>query len=137
MVDALLADKPVIAMLVDEYRDTNASQTVHFRYLLEADVYMRARTPDMCAELVGLILDGSDPKKDKRRSFAREFVRPHGLARRAGDVAATAIVMAAEGKTSAEINAEIARTGPGEGGPIGSGIEAETARRGDVGAIVR
>lgn len=108
MVDALLADRPVIALLVDEYRNTNASRAVHFRYLLDADVYMRAGTPDRCAELIGEMLQGGDPKRDARRQFTIDFVRPRGFDRPAGEVAARAIEMAAQRLTATQISARTA-----------------------------
>ena len=110
MVDALLADKPVVTMLVEEYGGTNAAQAVHFRYLLDADVYARASSPDMCAHLVARLLDGEDPKRESRRRFALDFVRPRGLETSAGEIAAKAIVLAAEGKTATEINAAVDAT---------------------------
>jgi hypothetical protein len=104
MVDALLADRPVIAMMVKEYSETNAAQAAHFRYILDADVYERATTPGACAELVGRVLDGDDPKKDSRQRFAVDFVRPLGLDMSSGRAAASAIEMAARGMSPPKID---------------------------------
>ena len=108
MVDALLGGRPVITLLVEEYRDTNASQAVHFRYVLDADVYLRTHTTDGCAELIAGLLDGSDSNRESRRRFALNFVRPHGLDRPVGELAAKAIEMAAHGKSAVEITEDIA-----------------------------
>ena len=107
MVDALLADRPVIALLVEEYQNTNALQAVHFRYLLNADVYERADTTERCAEVITDLLDNQDSKKENRHEFVLECVRPHGLHRPAGEVAAQAIELAALGKSAAEIDSDI------------------------------
>ena len=111
MVDALVADRPVIAMLVPEYSDTNASQAVHFKHVLDADVYMRATSPQMCSELVSEVLDGKDPKRGNRRRFALNFVRPYGIETRAGEIAAKAIEMASRGMTGHQINEQIVSVG--------------------------
>ena len=111
MVDAVLADRPVIALLVDRYRDTNASQAVHFQQILKADVYERAYTTDQCVDFIAALLDGNDTRTEQRRRFALDHVRPYGLDVPAGAIAATAIELAASGRTADEINQVIgART---------------------------
>jgi hypothetical protein len=107
MVDALLADRPVIALLVEEYQNSNASQAVHFRYLLDAGVYERAQTTDTCAQLVVELLDGKDRKQEERHRFAIEFVRPHGRGMSAGEAAAKTIEMAARRRSAADIREAI------------------------------
>jgi hypothetical protein len=121
MVDALLADRPVVAMLVEEYRNTNASQAVHFRYILDADVYHQVEAVAGGAGIIAELLEGNDSKKENRRQFALDFVRPWGLSRSAGEVAAQAIVLAAAGKNAAQINAEIDAAAPVAGGKTHGG----------------
>lgn len=124
MVDALLADRPVIAMTVKEYAETNASQAAHFRYLLDADVYEQAPTPDACAELVRRSLDGEDAKRASRKRFALDFVRPHGLETPAGENAARAMEMAAQGVPAASIDEALA-TAAREGATVAPASAAE------------
>ena len=54
------------------------------------------------------LMAGRDPKKESRRRFAMQYVRPHGLSTAAGEVAAHALEMAALGRNAKEINADIA-----------------------------
>ena len=108
MVDALLADRPVITLLVEEYQNTNAARAVHFRRILDADVYLRAETTDECAQLIADIIDGHDPKRENRRRFVLKYIRPRGLDVPAGAIAARAIEMAGKGKTVAQIDQQIA-----------------------------
>ena len=107
MVDAVLADRPVIALLPEEYRQANASQAVHFKLLLDAEIYERAATPQECVPLIRA-LETSDPRREARRRFALKYVRPQGLDRSAGEICARAIELLAEGKTAAQIRAALA-----------------------------
>lgn len=97
MVDAVLADRPVIALLPEEYSRSNAAEAVHFKLLLDAEMYERARTPQECVPLLAA-LHTTDARKDARRRFALNFVRPQGLDQPAGEVAARAIEKLAQGK---------------------------------------
>jgi hypothetical protein len=103
MVDALLMNKPVITLLVDQYRDTNASKAVHYRYLLDAEVYLRSFTTEEAVGLIARLHYEGDSTHARREQFKLDFIRPHGLHRPAGAVAALAIQLAAEGKDPKEI----------------------------------
>ncbi|RJQ38996.1 MAG: hypothetical protein C4555_04225 [Dehalococcoidia bacterium] len=107
MVDAVIADCPVITLLVDEYRNTNASRAVHFQYILDAGVYEQAETVEQATSVIADLLDGKDAKRENRRKFILDFIRPYGLELSAGEVAARAIELAARGKSAAQINSEI------------------------------
>ena len=107
MVDALVSDRPVVAMMVSEYADSNASKAVHFKYILDAGAYEQARTSVDAATIVGRILGGVDDRREARPRFVRDFVRPHGLGIPAGAVAARAIVMAASGDGATRIKESI------------------------------
>ena len=107
MVDALVSGRPVVALMVKEYADTNASKAIHFKHILDAGVYHEARTVENAATIIGRLLDGVDEKRDVRTRFTRDFVRPYGAEISAGTVASKAIVMAAVGKNAAQIHQEI------------------------------
>ena len=103
MVDALLADKPVVVLLVEEYSQTNAAQAIHFRYILNEDVYERAGSVREAASIVSRILNGEDNKRENRRKFVFKFVRPNGFEWSAGELCALAIEWLGQKKTISEI----------------------------------
>lgn len=98
-IEAMILGKPVIALVTDRYRATQR-ETQHFRQLLEKDAIYLAEPIAACAEIVRGILAGRDAKKDKRNAFIGEFVRPRGLDRAAGSVAAEEIEALVEPSTS-------------------------------------
>jgi hypothetical protein len=103
MVDAIVSDRPVVALLVDEYANTNASRAVHFKYIIDAEVYEVAHTTEEAARIVGQILGGADEKREYRAKFTRDFVRPYGPEVSAGLAASTAITTAATGKNAMQV----------------------------------
>jgi hypothetical protein len=103
MVDALVSDRHVVALMVEEYANTNASKAVHFKYIIDAGVYEVAHTTEEAARIVGQILGGADEKREYRTKFTRDFVRPYGPEVSAGLAASTAITMAATGKNAMQV----------------------------------
>lgn len=95
MVDAIMANCPVIAMTVPEYSQVNAAKAVHFQYLLNAEIYDRADSPEICTGIVGRLLDGKDEHAEQRELFVNEYVWPRGRDRTAGQVQAEEIIRAA------------------------------------------
>lgn len=91
MIDALIADKPVIALMVDEYRSTQ-SVAQHFQYVLESGALEKAKGVNACVSAIGKLLKGLDAHQQERQKFVREFVRPRGLSVSAGDAAAEEII---------------------------------------------
>jgi hypothetical protein len=77
MIEAAILGRPVLTVLMPEFRD-NQEGTIHFRYLLEGqDALLRAsRSLDEHARHVADILDGRDPDPDRSGRFVRAFVRP-------------------------------------------------------------
>jgi hypothetical protein len=92
MVDAILADCPVVALLVNEYSNTNASQAVHYKYILDADVYEKVTSVNEAFKAVVRLCKQQDSKNEQRRKFALNFVRPNGFEKTAGENAANAII---------------------------------------------
>ena len=107
MVDALVSDRPVVAMMVEEYANTNASKAVHFKYIIDAGVYEVAHTTEEAARIVGRILGGADKKRESRTRFTRNFVRPYGPEVSAGVAGSTAITMAVSGNSAAQVHEAI------------------------------
>lgn len=113
MIDALIYDKACVSPITEKYRRTQTA-AVHFQYLMKSGALALCEGTDGMGDVVaGLILGASDPTAENRRRFVREFVRPHGLDRRAGDVAAEAIERLGKGDRPADIvrdgRADIAR----------------------------
>ena len=109
MLDAVILDRPVLALLVEEYRDRNTAQAVHFRLILDADVYERPETITECLSAVQQLLDGKDGKGENRHRFVDRFVRPRGPGRAAGEISAQVIELAAHrGMSVADIEEELA-----------------------------
>jgi tRNA A-37 threonylcarbamoyl transferase component Bud32 len=107
MVDALVSDRPVIAMMVEEYANSNASKAVHFKYIIDAGVYDEAHTTEAAATNIGRLLDGIDSRREARTEFTRDFVRPYGRNISAGFAASKAIEMAASGESADRIHSTL------------------------------
>jgi hypothetical protein len=77
MVEAAIVGRPVLTVLLPEFRD-NQEGTVHFHYLLDGpDALLRAtRSLEDHALEVATLLDGGDPDPDRSARFVRRFVRP-------------------------------------------------------------
>jgi hypothetical protein len=106
MIDAVIADQPCITIMPEQYRATQ-TQAVHFQHLLESGALEVVSDAAQCVDAVERLWNGVDSKKEARRRFVRQFVRPHGLARAAGEMAAQAIEIAALKQSASEINTVI------------------------------
>lgn len=87
IIDSLIADCPGIAILTDEYRLTQI-ETKHFNQLVAADALSLAHGAEEVPNLLGRLLRGDDEKKEKRRAFVKNFIRPCGLEISAGEATA-------------------------------------------------
>ena len=96
MIDAVVADRPCVALMVPEY-DGTQRHALHFKYLVQARTLELAESPGACAEVLLALMRGADSTRDARRRFVESFVRPRGLDLPAGVLAAHAIVLAAQG----------------------------------------
>ena len=95
MIDALIIDKPGIAIMTDEYRETQL-EAVHFQQFLKEDCLEVAKSPEHFCELVENFLEGRDIKMEQRRAFVRDYIRPLGLNVPAGTRAAREIELMAD-----------------------------------------
>lgn len=95
MLMAAIAGKPILTMLTDTYRATQG-ETQHFTQLLEHDVLDVSTNDEEFAAAARRILDGKDIRRERRAAFIKKFLRPHGLARAAGEEAAAAIITLAQ-----------------------------------------
>lgn len=102
MIDAVINDKPCIAVMTAKYRATQA-QALHFKQLLDADVIEVAYSLSDALKKIEQILGGEDRCREQRKKFVEKFVRPRGVKRAAGEVAAVVIQSVAEGRSVAQI----------------------------------
>jgi hypothetical protein len=106
MIESAIVDVPCVAVIEEKYRSWQTDMG-HFHHLLDGN-FLEVRYSNKSAiEAVAGILNGQDSRRDQRRAFVREFIRPLGLGRPASGILAHAIKMAAERKTAAEITEAI------------------------------
>lgn len=91
MIDAIIADKPVISIILPQYERTQ-TQTLHFKYLMDSDVLLPVFRVEDFPKQLAKILDGVDSCKEQRRLFLKRMVRPRGIAKSAGASAVLAIL---------------------------------------------
>jgi hypothetical protein len=97
VLEAAIVDKPCVTITTDHYR-AKQTGTGHFRHLLQADFLEVARSFSEASSIIAGILEGRDAKKDQRKRFVREFIRPPGMDKPASEVMAEAIEAAARAK---------------------------------------
>jgi hypothetical protein len=106
MLDAVLCDRPCLALTVERYRRTQ-SDTAHFRRIQESKALLRAGSIRRTIALIKEILDGKDRTAAARRDFSATYARPRGVGAAAGEAAAMAIELAAQRLSADAITAAI------------------------------
>jgi hypothetical protein len=76
--------------MTEHYRNTQGG-IGHFKHLLEADFLEIAESFAAATDIVAAILQGRDLKREQRRRFVQEFIRPCGMNRPAAQIMAKAI----------------------------------------------
>lgn len=103
VIESIVAGKPCIAVLTEEYRKTQRD-TIHFQQLLDADALEQARS---CADVPSLLislLDGKDMHRSGREAFIAKYIRPRGITTPAGEIVADEVERIAENSRSARIH---------------------------------
>lgn len=90
MIEAVIAGKPVIALLRSEYAKTQ-SEAIHFQHLRDRGVLELAETLEAFAAITGALVRGSVGHRAEREAFVRELIRPQGIMKSGGDAAAEAL----------------------------------------------
>lgn len=99
IIETIITGKPGIALLTDTYKKTQG-ETKHFNQLIDADALEIAHGAGEVPAIVERLLKGEDPRRDKRLAFVARYVRPKGMDREAGDVAAEEIDHLIKAKTN-------------------------------------
>ena len=102
MVDALINNKPCVTVIAERYK--SQMEAAHFHHPLEADVLEIAHDTEGCVDIIERLTRGKDQRVEEWAQFLIDFVRPRGVSRQAGEVAAMAIEIASKGKNAASIN---------------------------------
>jgi hypothetical protein len=113
-IDAAAVDKPCITVLNEQHSDTQRD-IAHFQYLLNADFMEVVANPPEAAQTIAAVLAGRDAKRENRRRFVHDFVRPWGLERPAGRMMAAAIQAAGQRHNIEQLRTILAEAGDGPG----------------------
>lgn len=106
MIDAVIANRPCIALCVPQY-DLTQSKALHLKHLLEAGVFEIANGLDRCIELMRELDEGRDARTVNRLKFVEDFIRPRGLEKPASELAARAIEFVASGHNASSIDSAL------------------------------
>ena len=126
MLDAVLCNRPCLALAVTRYRSTQ-SDTTHFRRMHESQALLVARSVSQAVHILGRTLAGDDPTAVPRQRFAETYARPRGVGARAGEAAAIAIELSCQRLGASEITAAIDRELAARPVPAPPEIEPEPA----------
>ncbi len=107
MIDAVIADKPTISIQPPCYASTQ-EEAIHFQRLRDAGIFYLVDGHAAAVDQAAALLRGADDRQPQRQRFVLEFVRPWGLDRSAGMLAARAIELAAQRRDAHEIERELA-----------------------------
>jgi len=86
MIDAIIAGKPGMAFMPDEYKDSQM-ETLHFRHLFLTGALAGVKNGAEFAGALKNLLAGKDARRKNRENFVKKFIRPNGLGISAGEAA--------------------------------------------------
>jgi hypothetical protein len=110
LLEAAIADRPCLTILAERYRDTQ-QDIAHFQYLLNGDYLELAADIAQVSVIIGRILRGADAKRDNRRRFVRDFLRPWGIERPAAGIMAEVLEAAAKGQSIDQMQSSLSTAG--------------------------
>ena len=105
-LEAAVLDKPCLTVVTPM---TSAGQEMraHFKHLMDAEYIETAKDFPQLVTLIMQIVSGADPRRENRRKFVANFIRPHGLDVPASEVIGGAILAVARGRMPSEWKKEI------------------------------
>jgi hypothetical protein len=77
-LEAAILDKPCITVITPDSQ-SKQSGLGHFQHLINGGFLEVATDYAEAASRIGAILGGKDSRKNQRKQFVREFIRPRGL----------------------------------------------------------
>lgn len=114
MMEAMIVGKPVVVVKSDVYRETQ-EDAQHFKDFVASGGQEVIQSADAAAEAVSRLMDGVDTHAAARTTFVKTIIRPNGLTRPAGAIAADEIERCAR---SARVRPRIPGCAGGDGGEI-------------------
>lgn len=127
MLDAILCDRPCVAITAEEYKATQID-TDHFQRMLQSKALYVAHSIDDAVPVLRRLANGQDARGTARRAFMKTYARPRGLGADAGEAAALAIEHVAARRPLAELPAVLDRELSGRPDPAPPAVEPEPRR---------
>jgi hypothetical protein len=87
MLDAIVVGRPCAALMLEKYRSRQA-KTSYFQDLLRSAAVEPAQNFEELNLIIREHVRGQDKSRKGRENFIREFIRPRGIDRPVGEVAA-------------------------------------------------
>lgn len=109
MIDALIQDAPVATIITDAYRATQ-EQAIHFQHMRSAGCLYELESVAELPQLIMQVKAGeSDAMRQRRQTFVRSMIRPHGLEFSAGDLAVWCVERLGEGMPPTAVKVALAQ----------------------------
>ncbi len=89
-LEAAVTDRPCLSIVSERHRQGQVERG-HFHHLLDGGFIETSPDLEGAARIVARLLGGEDPRREQRRAFVADFIRPGGIERPAGEVVADAI----------------------------------------------
>jgi hypothetical protein len=90
MIESAIVDRPCLSIIDDRYYSSQTGMG-HFRHLINGNFLYVERSYQDTVRRLASILHGHDEKRENRRKFVREFVRPKGIDQAASHLVADAL----------------------------------------------
>lgn len=105
-LESAILDKPCLT-IINSLTNRGQEMRAHFKHLMDAEYIEVAKDFPELVKMVMCIISGTDMRRENRRKFVRDFIRPNGLDIPAADVMVGAILSVANGHGPSEWKQEI------------------------------
>lgn len=96
-LESAILDKPCLTIM-NSLTNHGQEMRAHFKHLMDAEYIEVAKDFHELMERTMCVISGTDDRRENRRKFVRDFIRPHGLDIPASEVMAGAILAVANGR---------------------------------------
>lgn len=96
-LESAILDKPCLTVM-NSLTNHGQEMRAHFKHLMDAEYIEVAKDFHELMERTMCVISGTDDRRENRRKFVRDFIRPHGLDIPASEVMAGAILAVANGR---------------------------------------